>query len=215
MRGSALFLTLSMVFAADVLDRVAVTIAMDVITESEIREQIRISALQNGDRPDYSPENRRATAEKMVEQYLLRRELESLKLEIPVTNAQIDQVIQSVISERYPSKEAFEEAKNAYNISDVALRRQIQWQLTLIPFIDSRFRPSVPVPNSEVREYYDNVFLPQWQEENKGREPPAFESVQEEIEKLLLNQRADQALDRWLGQARTQQRIRYFDEAFR
>ena len=35
------------------------------------------------------------------------------------------------------------------------LRRYLQWQLTVLRFIDQRFRPGVLVTEEEVRAYYD------------------------------------------------------------
>ena len=43
---------------------------------------------------------------------------------------------------------------------------------------------------------------------------PPFEDAEKDIEKILTAQRVDNALDRWLGQARTQSRIRYTQEVF-
>lgn len=199
---------------ADVLDRVAVSIGLEVITESEILDQIRLTALQNGEPPDYSAENKRATAEKLVEQYLLRREIEVSRFAPEVTNRDIDEVLAQLRATHYSEAGSFEQARDRLDIPDRLLRRQIEWQLTLVPFIDTRFRPSVPIPESEIQEYYENVFLAQWKSENQG-EPPSLDSVRDRIDQILVSQRADQALDRWLGQARTQQRIIFHEEAFR
>jgi hypothetical protein len=43
---------------------------------------------------------------------------------------------------------------------------------------------------------------------------PTLEESRADIEKILTEQRVDQAVDRWLGDARTRLNILYHDEAF-
>jgi hypothetical protein len=203
----------SLLPAAEVIDRVAVSIGKDVITRSEIYEQIRLTALQNGVEPDFSPENVRTTAEKLVEQFLLRREIQTTRFAPEITSKQIDEQIAAIRSSHYPSAQAFEQARQKLGLSDRALRRQMEWQLTLIPFIDTRFRSGIPPSEVLVRDYYENIFLPEWKSKNQGT-PPPLSDVRDQVEEILSSQRADQALDRWLGQARTQQRIIFHQEAF-
>lgn len=214
MRWLAPILFVNLLYGADVIDRVAVSIGLDVITESEVLEQIRLTAFQNGREPDYSAENRRAIAEKLVEQYLLRREVLASRFAPEITNQQIDEIVSELRTTTYKRPNSFQTTREQLGLSDKAIRRQIEWQLTLVPFVDTRFRPSVPIPDAEIQEYYENVFLAQWKTGNKG-EPPSLESVRDRIDQILTSQRADQALDRWLGQARTQQRIIFHDEALR
>src|SRR4051795_2405586 len=59
----------------EIIDRIAVSVDRTVITESEVIRQIRITALLNGEQPDLSAANRRETAERLVEQALMRREI--------------------------------------------------------------------------------------------------------------------------------------------
>lgn len=215
MRWLTAILVFNLLHGADIIDRVAVSIGLDVIAESEILEQIRLTALQNGQQPDYSPENRRAVAEKLVEQYLLRREILASRFAPEIGNRQVDDILSELRTTAYKQPNSFEAARDRLGLSDEAIRRQIEWQLTLVPFIDQRFRPSVPIPEAEIQEYYENVFVAQWKAaDNKGEAPP-LESVRDRIDQILTSQRADQALDRWLGQARTQLRIIFRDEAFR
>ena len=60
----------------------------------------------------------------------------------------------------------------------------------------------------EIREYYEA-------EVAIRPNPPPFDQVKAEIETVLTEQRVNAALDRWLGQARTQTQIRYRQEVFR
>jgi hypothetical protein len=209
MRRLATLLLVSSVsseIAAEIIDRIAVTVEKRVITESEIWRQIRIAAFLNGEEPDFSSAAKRAMADRLVEQVLIRRDLEASS-RVPPSTA-IPATYQHLRA-RFKTDEEYKQALAKYGISDEDVREALAWQAALLEFIDQRFRPGVQIPQSEIREYYDQQVA-----QNPGKLPP-FEEAREEIEKILTAQRVDNALDRWLGQARTQARMRYRDEVFK
>ena len=192
---------------AEIIDRIAVTVDKRVITESEITRQIRITAFLNQEKPDFAAANRRTTADRLVEQLLIRRELQSSGYVAASTDA-ADENHQQLIR-RFKTPDEYSRALAEYGIKDADVRQALEWQATLLDFVDTRFRPGVQIPPSEIQEYYDQqVAL------NPGK-LPRFEEAKADIEQILTSQRVDNALDRWLGQARTQSSIRYMPEVFR
>ncbi len=205
MRRLAIFLLVSLV-SAEIIDRIAVTVEKQVITESEIWRQIRITSFLNGEEPDFSSAAKRTMADRLVEQVLIRRELETSS-RLPPANA--TPPTYQHMRARFKTEEEYKQALAKYGISDEDVREALTWQTTLLEFVDQRFRPGVQIPQSEIREYYDQQVA-----QNPGKLPP-FEEAREDIEQILTDQRVDNALDRWLGQARTQARMRYRDEVFK
>src|SRR5262249_49424474 len=57
---------------AEIIDRVAVVVGNRVITESEILREVRLTAFLNGAPLDFSAASKRKTAERLVEQRLIR-----------------------------------------------------------------------------------------------------------------------------------------------
>jgi len=85
--------------------------------------------------------------------------------------------------------------------------------MTLMHFIDFRFRPGIQVPDADMQAYYQQQ-LTKWQQQ--GVKPvPTFDDSRESIEQILTEQRIDQAVDKWLSETRGQVPIRYLDEALR
>jgi hypothetical protein len=195
--------------SAEVIDRVAVTVANSVITETEILRQIRITALLNGEQPDLSVNGRRQMAERLVEQTIIRRELNVTRY----TGADPARKLPAYdqFKAKFGSPEAYQKAVAEYGIEDRDVRENFEWQSTLLEFVDARFRPGIQLADSELREYYEQTLLPQI---DKNEPKPTFDSVREKIEEILTLERVDNALDRWLGQMRTQTRIQYREEAF-
>ena len=59
---------------AEIIDRVAVSVGNQVITEDQIGEEIRVTAFLNHETPDLSPAQKRRAAERLIEQALVRRD---------------------------------------------------------------------------------------------------------------------------------------------
>ncbi|HET8549757.1 MAG TPA: hypothetical protein VFL57_17230, partial [Bryobacteraceae bacterium] len=173
----------------------------------EILRQIRLTAFLNREKPDYSPESRRRAADRLVEQALIRREMAAA----PGAQGQKTEIapeVLAILRNRYPTDAAYRRALAEYRLSDEDVKRHLEWQTRLLRFVDVRFRPGVQINETEIREYYENVFVTEWRGRNKGA-PPSFDDVRAQIENDMLSERANSALDRWLGQTRTQTRIRY------
>ena len=211
-RPLLLFATLVHVQAhAEILDRIAVTVGPTVITESELVQQIRLIAVQNGQPPDLSKANMRLVAGKMVEQILIRREIQANRyLSLEASNPA---PLMEGIRKRYPDAAAYQAALTEYGITEDELKKQLQWQMTLLAFVDVRFRPGVQVPEADIHEFYEKQYIPEWKKTHTGT-PPGFEESKSEVENSITADLADHALDRWLGQTRTQTQILFRREVF-
>lgn len=202
-----LLLTVAAVLAlsSEVIDRVAVSVENDVIPESEILRQMRLTALLNGEPVSITPEKKRETAERLVEQMLIRREIATTRY--MADDPQASQPLYESLRKRFDGDAGYRAALDKYNVTDSEVRDALHWQATLLDFVQVRFRPGIQAAEDEIREYYDTEIA------TRANAPP-FEKVKADVESLLTEQRVNAALDRWLGQARTQTRIRYRPEVF-
>jgi len=193
---------------SEIIDRIAVSVGNRVITESQLAEEIRVTAFQNMGKIDLGPAEKKKAAERLIEQALVQREMDLSRYPLPELADADDRLaeIKATLGAGYEAK------LQQYGIDEAALRRHLWWQLTLLRFIDYRFRPGVQLPEADVREAYDQQ-VSKWREQ--GVTPiPAFEDARPEIEQTLTDQHVDQALDRWLGDTRTQVEIRFHEGAF-
>lgn len=204
-------LAVALAAQAEIVDRIAVTVDRIVITESDILSQIRVAALLNGEPPDLSPQAKRAAARRLVEQALVQREIELTRYPAPAPK-DADPIFQQ-IGERLGGTEALAAKLAEYGIREDELRRNLLRQLTVLRFVDYRFRPGISVSEAEIEEYYRNEFVPQ--SRKNGPAAPPLEDVRDQIEEILIGRRVDEALDKWLASAAAQARIEYREEAFR
>lgn len=208
-----LMLTSASVYA-DIIDRIGVTVGDSVITMNEIVTQVRVAALIDGRPLKLDEASLRQAADRLVEQTLIRREMALGEYASVPANA-VDSVLENLKKEHFLGTEtAYREALRQYGISEEDLKEQLLWQLILLRFIDLRFKPGVQVPAEDVRAYYRETFVPQWQKTTTAP-PPTIGQARERIEEALTQQQLDNLLDRWLNSARTQIPIVFRDTAFR
>jgi hypothetical protein len=192
--------------AAEIIDRIAVSVGTQVITTSDLEREIRVTAFLAGAKPDFSPSARRTTAGRMVEQRLVRRELELSRYQSPDA-AEAERALAAFKQTHYPVPAAYEKALAEYGLTDADVRTEILWALTLDRFIDVRFRPGVQIPDEEIAAYFEKQVRP--------TQPAAqLDDLRDQIEQLLVRQRADQGLDIWLQEAKSRVAIEYRDEVF-
>jgi len=86
---------------AGVVDRVAVVVGNQVITESELLREVRLTEFMNGEPLDLSPEKRRIAAERLVDQQLVRKEME-IGSYPPPSPQEADAMLRKFRQEHYP-----------------------------------------------------------------------------------------------------------------
>jgi hypothetical protein len=198
--------------SAEIIDRIAVSVSGSVITTSDLNREIRVTALQNGVTPNFSPANRRATALRMVNQRLIRREMESSRYPMPDPK-EAELLLHELKMSRYKSDTEFQQALAHYGITEQDLRDELLWQLTLLRFIDMRFRPGVRVSDQDIQQYFEKQVKPAAEAANPGK-PVFLEDFRDRIEETLTGQRTDRELDNWLQEVRKRTEIVFHQEVF-
>lgn len=187
---------------AETLDRIAVSVGQEVITESDVILDLRVAAFLDRKPVDLSGTAKRQSAERLVDQLLILREAVDSHVTLPSIEATAGLVAP------YAAESDYQASLARYGISERALGAHLLAGLRTLTFTDLRFRPDVQVSPENVRSYYDK--LP-----NSAAAPnPSFEESREQIEKLLVEQRVLEALDQWLAMARSAANIRYREKAF-
>jgi len=196
---------------ADVIDRMAISVGNQVITESQIEEEMRVTAFLNNEKVDLSADQKKKAAARLIDQALIKREMDLSRYPSPALS-DADSALKDIQS-HYPGQAAFEQALAGHGITEAQLKEHLWWQLTVLRFVDYRFRPGIQISDSEVQAYYQQQ-VSKWQQQGV-KTVPSLSDQRAEIEEILTDQQIDENLDRWLAEARKQVPIRYLDEALR
>jgi hypothetical protein len=201
-------LLFSFLLSAKVLDRIAIVVGNQVITETQLDEELRLTAFLNRQLVDASVDARRAAADRLVEQELIRREMR-LSQYPPPSEDEVNELFDAQ-RRQSGSEVLLEKAIAGYGLNVEVLRRHLEFQLMTLHFIDFRFRPDVQITDADVHRYYEHQ-VQTWKESHTGP-PPGVEESRASIEKTLSGQRVDYALSSWLEETRKQVDIVYLDK---
>lgn len=208
--GLALAISLTAAIPAEIIDRIAVTVDNEPIVQSQVMAELRLTAFLNGEKPEVTAAARRQAAGRLVEQTLIRREMQLTQYPEPEP-AEIDKLVQAV-EKPFGDQAAFDEVLRNYGVSKDELRRALERQAAVLRFIDLRFRPEVQVTEPDIRLYYDTVLVPEYQKKNIA--PPAYDEARSQCEEAIVGQRVDKRVDSWLSEMKARTRIRYEEDAF-
>ncbi len=159
-RAAILVAALCEIAAAAVVDRIAVVVGNDVITQGEVIEETRVTQFLNGDRLDLGPTARRAAAERLVDQQLIRNEMKIGQYPEPKA-PDVDSVIADIRAQRFGGSEpAMQASLQVYGLTQAELKSHLQWQLAAIWFTNSRFHgPSALTPKQPTVEKQLDAWL--------------------------------------------------------
>lgn len=166
MKTLLVWMALSLSATGEIVDRVAIAIERQVITESQIDEELRVTALLNHRPIMRDGGTRRDAADRLVQQFLIRRETEVSHYPGPEA-ADIDAYVARVEKD-FGGAAALDRALKAYGLSQDVFHAHLVWLLETMRFIDFRFRPEFSGSDADVERRTDEA-LSVWLEEARKR----------------------------------------------
>jgi hypothetical protein len=191
---------------AETIDRIAVAVGNRVITTSDIDRQIRVAAFLSGTEADFSAKGKRTIADRLVEQRLIRNEIEMTHY-VTADPSEIEGALREFVAKYFKDDAAYRAALAKAGITEAEVRQELQKERTVNAFIDVRFHPAVQVTEDQIREYFEKTAGP-------GAQAATLDDVRDQIERTLTAQQVDGEVDRWMREARRRTAIVYHDEAF-
>ncbi len=152
--------------SARILDRLAITIGYQAITELDIDEELRVTALLNHQPIGRDLESRRAAADRLVQQFLIKREMEISHYPAPEA-AEIDAYADEVQKE-LGGPASLSGALRKYDLDTPTLKKHLLLQLTIMRFVDFRFKPVKSVGDAQSSQRTDEA-LSAWLESARKR----------------------------------------------
>jgi len=196
---------------AEIIDRMAISVGNQVITEGQVEEEIWLTAFLNHEKPDFGVAERKKAAARLIEQALIKRDMDLSRYPLPAPSEAEASLRDVKLS--YAPESLYQQKLREYEITEDALQRRLLWQLTLLRFIDYRFRPAIQISDADVKTFYDQE-LTEWKQQGI-QSIPTLEDSRDKIEEILTQQRIDQALDTWIAETRKQVTINYLDEGLK
>src|SRR5690349_17240536 len=116
---------------AAVIDRIAIVVGNTVITESEVLREVRLTEFLNRQPLDLGPAARRAAAERLVDQQLIRNEMTTGHYPMPA-DTEAGDMVRNFREENYPDEDSFNKALQKYGLTGEDLKQHFLWQLGVL-----------------------------------------------------------------------------------
>jgi hypothetical protein len=201
------FLCLALTVSAEIVDRLGITVDREAITELQLDEELRVTAFLNRKPIIRDLDTWRAATRRIVEQLIVRREMEVSRYPLP-KEEDLDKYFDQIRGE-FRNFTEFDQALARYGLTEGTLRDHLDLQLTTLRFIEFRFQPEIDVSDAEIQTAYKRE-IANWNTAHSGA-VPTFEGLRESIRKALIEERVDRALDTWLQERRRRVHFVYVD----
>ena len=208
-----LFLALAFVTVAvpcraqEVVDKMVATVnagvKTDLITYSDLLWQL---ALQPGtvlDNPSSTELNRALRL--LIDQRLILQEAEKLPTIVP-TQKEISDA-RDDLARNFASVPEFQQRLQRVGMTSEKLDEIVEQRLKMEKYLDFRFRNFVVINQTEIADYYNQVFVPRLKERFPGRIVPSLEQARAEIERTLTESKIESDTDAFLDTIRERAEI--------
>jgi len=201
MRTLVLALSVAVAAHAEIVDRIVATVGRAVITDSQLRRSLRVSAMLARTPLNESQAVWEEARNRMIEQALVKEEIRISRYPV----AQPDEVRAALeqVRTHLGGDAAYINALREYRLTEDELSKDLGWRLSFARFLAYRFRPSVQVTDEALLAFYAS-----WKPEGAK---PAFEAARERVEAAYVEAEAARFLDQWLRETRQQTRIETFE----
>src|SRR5579872_6852055 len=195
---------------AEIVDRISVIIEGHIIKHSDIIKDIRLTYLLNHEKPTFDLAEQKKALARLIDQALIRKELQGGLYSSPYPS-EVDALLKQ-LQQSFGSDAAYQSALKSYFVSEDDLRKHLNWQLTVLRFINVRFAGGAQIPEEEVRAYYQQ-HLPDFK--RAGKPQLDLESLRTEIEQAIAGERINQQFFAWLDESEKKTPVTYNEEALK
>ena len=194
-----------------IIDRIAIVVNKQIIKQSDIERDIRVTDFLNHDPLNLNLAARKQAANRLIDQAFIRHEVRVG--DYPTATFQdADAQLSLIKKDKFKSNEAFQQAVRNYGLTVPDLRFTFRWQLTVLRFIDVRFKPAALVTDADVQQYYTSHLAAL-----RKAHPKAYslQDLQPEIHQTLVSEKVNQLFFAWLDEQRKEAKIQYLEEKLR
>src|SRR5262245_50788326 len=193
--------------AQQVVDKMVATVnagvKTDLITYSDLLWQLALQPNTPLDNPT-SPDLNRALR-LLIDQRLILQEAEKIPTIVPTQKEVSD--ARDELARNFPSQIEFQQRLQRVGLTSEKLDEIIDQRLKMEKYLDFRFRNFVVISQTEIADYYRDVYVPRYQARAPGRIVPTQEQAREEIERTLIEAKIESDTDAFLDLARERAEI--------
>jgi peptidyl-prolyl cis-trans isomerase SurA len=183
------------------IDRVVAIVNGDLILESDVDEERRFAAFQ----PYSSPNgvfSRQDAINRLIDRALILQQ-DGEQAMPPITDAvetadilDLRKAILACRSYHCETDAGWLHFLADNGFTEEEFRQRWRERMTMLRFIEQRFRMGIRIDSAEINRYYQETLLPEYASRHVA--PPTLGAIRDRIQEILLQQRVGKLLDDWL-----------------
>jgi len=195
---------------AEIVDRISVIADGYPIKYSDIIRDIRLTDFLNHATLAFDLSAQKKAVGRLIDQALIRKELQNGIYPRP-DPSDVDALLQQ-LKQSLGSETAYQRTLATYGVNEQDLRNHLNWQLSVLRFINIRFAAGTQIPDTDIRAYY-RQHLPDFK--HAGTSKIDLESLRPEIEDAVAGERVNLQFFAWLEESEKNTPIIYNEEALK
>jgi hypothetical protein len=196
------------------IDRIVATVNGELILDSDMDKEMRFEKLTADDGVEKEPTtNPVATGRVQLLERMINRDLILQQIKVqnddPLPAKTVDQQISAIRSTLTACKSYHCETDAGWaaylktqGFTPREFRASWRDRMSVLLFIEERFRAGIRVDDKQISDYYTKTMLPQYKA--RGVKAPPLEDLSERIQDLLVEQEVSKLLSDWLKSLRAQ-----------
>lgn len=188
------------------IDRIAIVVGPSIIKDSDIDREVRLTAFLNQEPLQLGAAQRKKAAAQLVDQVFLRDEIRAGSYPY-ATQQESTRQLESLVSQRFHTQTEFDRELKKYGLNEATLQMNFRWQLTVLSFIEARFKPAVVLPDKAVDDYYREHLTALRHAAPKA----SVEELHSQAREILTGQEVNKLFFGWLDEHRKAAQIDYHE----
>jgi peptidyl-prolyl cis-trans isomerase SurA len=200
------------------LDHVVAIVGSNVVLESDISQEIRLSALEP--LQVLPGQNTSSNAlRRLIDRILIMQQMKEQQQPTSTSAPEVRKALEDLRKQipaceknRCASDASWNDFLRSSDLTPEMIDERWSQRLAILRFIDLRFRSGIRVPPEEISAYYQKTLVPALAKNHQSA--PSLTDVSSRIEEIILEQQVSGLFQDWLGSLRDQGNVRIVDEAF-
>ena len=221
--GSSSYAQTAVAAASDgqavLLDRAVAVINGDVLLQSDVDEEMHFAALEPF-QVNAGKDTRQSAMRRLISRALILQQMKERKqFNIQISDADAEKSLAD-LRLHLPQCAKYGCTTNAgwkaflaaNDLTDQEVIDHWKQQMTILRFIDLRFRTGIRISQASISDYYAKSVVPAFEQQHETA--PALQDVSARIHEVLLQQQVNGLLQDWLNSLRDEGNVRILDPAY-
>ena len=199
------------------LDRVVAVVNRQVILESDIEDEFRLSVLDpsRAGMSHMTPQQalQRLISRTLIQQQIRQEDIDATKPDPGEISARLNEIrneLPACVRSNCSSEPGWKAFLAANNLTPEHIDTYLRNRIEVLRFIEMRFRQGIRIAPEDIEAYYREKLVPLYPPDQS---PPPLDQVAPRIEEILLQQQVNALFDDWLKNLEKQGEIEVLDSS--